>query len=286
MAKTHDIFMCHSGEDKEFVRKLAGSLRKYGVKVWLDESELVAGDSLHMRIQEGIVRSSFMLVVISKRSLRRPWIVRELTAGLAQELKRQKVFVIPALLGVSARALPALLADKLAVDFGSNYGLALKAILRRLGISDRDARMENPTSEQVFKSGRRLLGWHVTVFLKQCWDRRKKRANGDFAFRTDYLHFGERNALNSLARRDLVRIKLIGIGKYNNQQSDLSGSKGWLYEGVITKLGQKIVPFAQNPFPPLDQSELQRLGNQYCPCGSGEKYKRCHGKRHLLTSGK
>ena len=37
------IFLCHSSQDKFFVRKLAEALRNEGVRVWLDEAEIKIG---------------------------------------------------------------------------------------------------------------------------------------------------------------------------------------------------------------------------------------------------
>jgi hypothetical protein len=41
-----DLFLSHSSRDKIFVRKLANSMSRCGIDVWLDEWELQAGDSL------------------------------------------------------------------------------------------------------------------------------------------------------------------------------------------------------------------------------------------------
>ncbi|HSS48239.1 MAG TPA: toll/interleukin-1 receptor domain-containing protein [Thermoanaerobaculia bacterium] len=41
MAKSFDVFLSHSSKDKPAVRKLAETLRARGLKVWLDEWELV-----------------------------------------------------------------------------------------------------------------------------------------------------------------------------------------------------------------------------------------------------
>lgn len=276
MSKPYDLFICHSYEDKEFVRKLARRLRSYGVKVWLDEWELQAGDSLQKHIQNGIVRSSYMLVIVSKKSLRRPWVVEELAAGLTVQLRRRRPYVIPALLNVEARTLPPMLADKVAVDFGKDSKLALKAVLRRLGISDRSARISNPTPEQSQRAADALQqSWVKSIFLEQCLCRKKIRSDGEVRFSTDWLHYGERNALIHLVRRGLVRIKLIDTGKYKGKRIDLHGSKGWMYEGTITKLGQRVAVLVQKGGLILTPELVRKVCNSYCTCGSGERAKNC-----------
>jgi len=38
-------------------------------------------------------------------------------------------------------------------------------------------------------------------------------------------------------------------------------------------------PIAARPPPPQQKREGDKVGrNDLCPCGSGKKYKRCHGK--------
>lgn len=40
------IFLSHNHNDKPFVRRLAHDLQAVGVRVWLDESEIMVGDYL------------------------------------------------------------------------------------------------------------------------------------------------------------------------------------------------------------------------------------------------
>ncbi len=52
--ETYDVFVAHTWEDKvEFAGPLAHALRSHGLKVWFDEFELRAGDSLRRKIDRG-----------------------------------------------------------------------------------------------------------------------------------------------------------------------------------------------------------------------------------------
>src|SRR4051812_36790688 len=53
----YDVFLSHSAKDKAVVRPLAERLRKDGVKVWFDEWVLKPGDSIPVKIEEGLERS-------------------------------------------------------------------------------------------------------------------------------------------------------------------------------------------------------------------------------------
>ena len=65
--KEYDVFISHASEDKEaVVRPLANALRQKGVRVWYDEFELKIGDSLRRKIDQGLSKSRFGIVVISR----------------------------------------------------------------------------------------------------------------------------------------------------------------------------------------------------------------------------
>lgn len=61
-----DVFVSHATEDKEaVVRPLALALQVRRFSVWHDEFELRIGDSLRRKIDRGIARSRFGIVVLS-----------------------------------------------------------------------------------------------------------------------------------------------------------------------------------------------------------------------------
>jgi hypothetical protein len=61
-----DLFISHASEDKNnFVQPLALALIARGVSVWYDEYEIQVGDSIRQKIDEGLARSQYGLVVLS-----------------------------------------------------------------------------------------------------------------------------------------------------------------------------------------------------------------------------
>ena len=74
-----DVFVAHATEDKEAVaRPLAHALQKRGLVVWFDEFELRIGDSLRRKIDSGIARSRFGIVVLSHPFFAKDWSQYEL----------------------------------------------------------------------------------------------------------------------------------------------------------------------------------------------------------------
>jgi TIR domain/Domain of unknown function (DUF1883) len=82
-----DVFISHATEDKDaLVRPLALALRERGVDVWYDEFELRVGDSLRQRIDAGIARSRFGLVVLSPAFFAKNWPQYELDGLVARDM--------------------------------------------------------------------------------------------------------------------------------------------------------------------------------------------------------
>jgi len=92
--KEYDFFISHATEDKEnFVRPLAEKLISNGHKVWYDEFQLIIGDSLRKKIDEGLKRSRFGIVVLSRDFFRKNWPEYELNGLVAREMNGVKVIL-------------------------------------------------------------------------------------------------------------------------------------------------------------------------------------------------
>lgn len=74
-----DAFISHASEDKQdFVRALADKLTDMGVTVWYDEFTLEVGDSLSGSIDNGLSKSEYGIVVLSKKFFEKGWTKKEL----------------------------------------------------------------------------------------------------------------------------------------------------------------------------------------------------------------
>lgn len=97
-----DVFLCHASEDKhEIARPLYAHLESCGIRCWLDEAEIAWGESLLSKIQEGISRSRFVLIILSPTFLQKPWSQKELRSALTLEVESERSIVLPLLVGDS-----------------------------------------------------------------------------------------------------------------------------------------------------------------------------------------
>ena len=79
--ETWDVFISHAWEDKTDVADpLRDALHSHGVKVWYDKFALGIGDSLRQKIDEGLGRSYFGVVIMSPAFLAKGWTQYELDA--------------------------------------------------------------------------------------------------------------------------------------------------------------------------------------------------------------
>lgn len=90
----HDVFISHATEDKEsFVNDFVAELTKRNVKVWVDELKIQWGDSLRKSIDEGLKKSRFGVVVISRHFIAKGWTQYELDGLFEKEMSGGKVIL-------------------------------------------------------------------------------------------------------------------------------------------------------------------------------------------------
>lgn len=90
----YNVFICHASEDKEdFVRPLAHELTEKGLRVWYDEFALTLGDSLLRKIDEGLRRSRYGVVVLSPAFFVKDWPRKELDGLASKEVGGSKVIL-------------------------------------------------------------------------------------------------------------------------------------------------------------------------------------------------
>lgn len=115
------VFIAHSSKDHDFVLSLAKKLKEDQIDVWVDDWELEVGDSIIQKINEGLEKSSFLIIVFSEYSIKSDWVLRELNSTLMRQITKKDVKILPILLEVKPEELPPLLSDIYAVKFSRNF---------------------------------------------------------------------------------------------------------------------------------------------------------------------
>lgn len=88
-----NIFISHAYEDKEVIaRPLAEELKKE-FTIWFDEYEMHVGDSLREKIDDGLRKCDYGVVVLSKAFFSKNWTQNELDGLFALETKNRKLIL-------------------------------------------------------------------------------------------------------------------------------------------------------------------------------------------------
>lgn len=131
-----EIFLSHSKKDVAFCEQLANDLKAAGVKVWYAGWDLEVGDSLTEKLAKEITSKGYFGIVLSPDSVSSAWVRFELRTALANEIKGGTVKVLPLI--HRECEIPDALVDMVYLDFRTDYGAALRRLLKRLGV-DTDA---------------------------------------------------------------------------------------------------------------------------------------------------
>jgi hypothetical protein len=108
------VFLSHSSEDKQVAGYIAQKLMKNGIDVWYDEWCIGPGDSIRQKIDMGLTDCTHFMVLLTPRSLEKPWVNQEMDAGLVRKLDKPDQFkFIPIRHGLPPEKLPKLLSNML-----------------------------------------------------------------------------------------------------------------------------------------------------------------------------
>lgn len=147
----YDLFISHASEDKdEFVRPLVQELETRGLRVWFDEAELEVGDSLTERIDEGLRRSRFGAVVLSRAFFGKNWPRAELNSLASREMSTGERVVLPVWFDVEAddvREYSPLLADRFALRASDGLAAVAEKLRDRVGHTLPDSKSASDPAE-------------------------------------------------------------------------------------------------------------------------------------------
>ncbi len=129
--KKSSIFISYCYKDRVFARRLAKDLQNEGIKVWIDEGEILVGDSLLKKIKEAIDEVDYLGVVLTPDSVKSEWVQVEVEIAMNQEIDGKRVKVLPLLAKECDQ--PNYLKRKKRADLrGDKYVEGLEEVLRRL----------------------------------------------------------------------------------------------------------------------------------------------------------
>jgi TIR domain. len=96
-----DFFLSHSSQDKPLVKRVAATLIAKGRTYWLDQAEILPGDSLVEKVfSSGLKNCRFVILFLSKSFLNKEWPKAELDTVIARQIRQNKKTIIPFLVDI------------------------------------------------------------------------------------------------------------------------------------------------------------------------------------------
>jgi hypothetical protein len=129
---TRGVFISYSSQERDFVQRLVRDLKDRNIPVWFDEAELEPEDSIIQKIEAGIDRMDYLIVIMSPASVDSRWVQEEIRMALHKGIAGRKFNVIPML--KENCKIPGFLRDRKYVDMrqAADYPSGLEKIVRKI----------------------------------------------------------------------------------------------------------------------------------------------------------
>ena len=102
------VFLSYTREDRDLAKAIATRMRRLGIDTWWDQWEIRAGDSIVQKINDGLGDCTHFIVLLTPRSIDKPWVKAEMDAAFVRKLTNRVKF-IPLRCDLPAERLPPLL---------------------------------------------------------------------------------------------------------------------------------------------------------------------------------
>lgn len=128
------VFLSHASKDREIARQIASDLQSMGVTVWFDAAEIKVGDTLLEKINEGISNSDFIILLLSKESMKSAWVQNEYRAALVNDPKNIQNRLVPVLIDDSF-SMPSDFSEIVYLDLSTpdKYKTGIRQLVKSIG---------------------------------------------------------------------------------------------------------------------------------------------------------
>jgi hypothetical protein len=135
------LFISYSSRDKDIALKLAEDLRTLNHEVWLDQWTLKVGHCIPTEISNGLHRTRYLVLLLSKHAVRSKWVGVEWKAAFWDEVKSQSIMVLPVLL--EKVAVPKLIQSRKYANFATSYEFGFGELIEAIEFHGQVDRKEN-----------------------------------------------------------------------------------------------------------------------------------------------
>jgi len=140
-----NVFVSYSTKDEKFVNRVTEKLIQNKIVLWKDNWEMIPGDELETKIAEAIERAAFLLLVLSKNSIKSNWCIKELELAFQKEERLTDQFIIPII--IDDRTIPEGLENRIFADFRESFEKGINSLLQPLSELYLNSARRNYSSE-------------------------------------------------------------------------------------------------------------------------------------------
>jgi hypothetical protein len=124
------IFISHSAKDRWIARQMANLIeqkcKRYNIKTFLDEKDISGGDSIPETIRENIQKCHELVVILSRYSIDRPWVLIEIGAAWGHDK-----LIIPIIDKITPEEMPDVIRQIKAIDL-NNFDNYISELINRV----------------------------------------------------------------------------------------------------------------------------------------------------------
>ncbi|MCP4346838.1 MAG: TIR domain-containing protein [Desulfobacterales bacterium] len=108
-----DVLIAFAWKDFSTVNEITDLLKRYGIRYWLEDEQIMPGDSIPQKIEQGVQNSRFFMPCFSRNQIKAGWVREEYGAVLDRMLRgNMKQSIIPLVLDdMDDTEIPHLLCD-------------------------------------------------------------------------------------------------------------------------------------------------------------------------------
>lgn len=128
--KNKKVFLSHSSKDKDLVISVALDLNERGITTWLDAFDILPGESIISKINQGLENCEFILLFLSKNSIKSSWVMKEWETLLWDEINSNKIRIIP--IKLEDCEIPKILQTKKYIDFSIDYNNGITQLVNAI----------------------------------------------------------------------------------------------------------------------------------------------------------
>jgi len=139
------VFISYSAKDKKFVEKLSKNLEDSKIEVKHAERALKSVDPILSYVKNVINEYDFIIVVVSKESIKSQWVNHEIASVLINEKSHEETILIPVL--IESCQVPFSLNDRLYADFRESYEIGFNSLIESLKRNKQEIFHDNEISE-------------------------------------------------------------------------------------------------------------------------------------------